>query len=364
MSEHVLHFADLACQDNRLVGGKAVGLAEMTAHGLPVAPGFAVTAAAYRDFLAHSDLRATLDEILTGAHAGDPETLTASGIRAEQAVLAVPLPAPTADAITEAYQQLCDTAGVPDVAVAVRSSATAEDSVGASFAGEFETWVDVRGIDSVLDHVRKCYAAVYSARVLDYLSHQEIDPHDIEMAVVVQKTVRARSAGVLFTISPISGDRSRVVIEASYGLGLAVVGGEVTPDRYVVDKVTLEITEQVLGDKRIEYRRGDVPATEVAPDRQGVMCLLGPEVQTLVRYGKQLERLHGTPQDIEFAVDEELPEGANIILLQCRPETVWSQVERKPAFEAGAGVMWWITGTLTGTSPASHQTPTDIHDHE
>jgi pyruvate,water dikinase len=364
MSEHVLHFADPACQDNRQVGGKALGLAEMTTQGLPVAPGFAVTASAYRDFLSHSRLRETLDEILQGAHADEVGSLASAGEHAEQAVLAAPLPEPTAAAITEAYQQLCDMVGVPDVAVAVRSSATAEDSVGASFAGEFETWVDVRGIDSVLDHVRKCYAAVYSARVLDYLEHQKIDPQEIEMAVVVQKTVRARSAGVMFTISPISGDRSRVVIEASFGLGLAVVGGEVTPDRYVVDKVTLDVSEEVLGDKRIEYRRGDLPPTDVDPERQGKPCLQAHEVQTLVRYGKQLERLHGSPQDIEFAIDEELPEDANIILLQCRPETVWSQVKRKPAFESGAGVMSWITGTLTGTSAAEHKTPTDVHDHD
>lgn len=364
MSDHVLHFGDADCQDARKVGGKAVGLAEMTAQGLPVAPGFAITASTYRDFLTHSSLRQKLDEILQAAHAGDPETLSTAGVRAEQAVLKVPLPAETAAAITSAYQRLCDEVGVPDVSVAVRSSATAEDSIGASFAGEFETWVDVRGIDSVLEHVRKCYAAVYSGRVLDYLAHQQIDPHEIEMAVVVQKTVRARAAGVMFTISPVSGDRSRVVIEASYGLGLAVVGGEVTPDRFVVDKVTLETTEEVLGDKRIEYRRGDIPPTDVAPDQQTHMCLKQPEVQALVRYGKQLERLHGSPQDIEFAVDEELPEEANVILLQCRPETVWSQVERKPVFDAGAGMMSWITNTLTGTSPGEHPAPTGIHDHD
>lgn len=364
MSEPVLDFADGACHDAREVGGKAVGLAEMTEQGLPVAPGFAVTAGAYRDFLDQSGLRETLDEILSTANADDPVSLAAAGERAEAAVEQVELPASTVEAVTAAYQGLCARVGVDDVSVAVRSSATAEDSVGASFAGEFETWVDVRGTASVLDHIRKCYAAVYSARVLDYLAHQQIDPHEIEMAVVVQKTVRARAAGVMFTISPISGDRSKVAIEASYGLGLSVVGGEATPDRFLVDKITLASSEEVLGDKRIEYRRGDTPPTEVDAERQGQLCLQPGEVQALVRFGKQLERLHGAPQDIEFAIDEELADDANIVLLQCRPETVWSQVERKPTFDAGAGMMSWITSSITGTSAGSHETPSDVHDHD
>lgn len=363
MSVHVLHFADPTCQDNRQVGGKAVGLAEMTAAGLPVPPGFVVTASAYREFLSGSGLRDRLNEVLAGANADDRASLAQAGEAAEAAVLTAELPAETTAAISAAYQELCDSVGVPDVSVAVRSSATAEDSVGASFAGEFETWVDVSGVESVLDHVRKCYAAVYSARVLDYLAQQSIDPHDIDMAVVVQKTVRARAAGVMFTISPITGDRSKVVVEASYGLGLAVVGGEVTPDRYIVDKITMDVSDIMLGDKRIEYRRGDVPPTAVDETRHAVMCLEHDEVKSLATYGKQLERMHSAPQDIEFAVDEELPAESNIVLLQCRPETVWSRVERKPAFDTGAGLMSWITGSLTGAGK-SHQTPSNVHDHE
>lgn len=361
MTSQVLTFADPACQQTRHVGGKAVGLSEMTSHGLPVAPGFAITAGAYREFLDQSGLRTTLDEILASAHADYPETLRRAGDLAEQAVLAVPLPQELAEQIMQAYGQLCESVGVPDVSVAVRSSATAEDSVTASFAGEFETWVDVRGAAGVLEHVHKCYAAVYSARVLDYLAHQGLDPHVIEMAVVVQKTVRARAAGVMFTISPITGDRSKVVIEASYGLGLAVVGGEVTPDRFIVDKITLDVSDKLLGTKQVEYVRGDIPPQPVDEQRQGEHSLDHDEVRRLAVYGKQLERLHGTPQDIEFAIDSELPEDANVVLLQCRPETVWSQVERKPAFDSNAGVMSWITGTMTGGRGV--QTPGNIHDH-
>lgn len=355
-----LSFADAQCQAKAVVGGKAVGLAEMTSAGLPVAPGFAVTTRAYREFLAAHDVRAQVDAVLDTV--ADSASRTAAGDRLHEILLGAELPAAVRDEITAAYAALCEATGVPDVAVAVRSSATAEDSVGASFAGEFETWVDVAGAAEVLEHVRKCYASIYSARVLSYLGDRGINPHQIEMAVVVQKTVRARAAGVMFTLSPVTGDRSKISIEASWGLGLSVVGGEVTPDRYLVDKVSLAVCERVPGDKRTEYRRGDAPA-DVAADRWAQLCLSDDEVTALAKIGKQLERRHGAPQDIEFAIDEELPPGEHVILLQCRPETVWSKVERKPAFAPGAGLMSWVTGSVSGGAVAPRRAHGHSHDH-
>src|SRR5574340_914092 len=329
---YTLDFGNADCRDVREVGGKAAGLADMTAAGLPVAPGFAVTAAAYRRFLDQQDLRAKITAILDEmGQARDQEAFDAVDREIAALFAAVPIPDEVAVQVRAAYADLCAATGVENVAVAVRSSATAEDSVGASFAGEFETWVDIVGADDVLAYVHKCYVSVFAGRVLSYLAEKEIDPHAIERAVVVQKTVRARSAGVMFTISPTSGDRSKIVREASWGVGLAVVGGEVTPDRFIVDKVGLCVADRTLGDKRIEYRRGDA-AVEVPAERRDVLCLEDGEILALAALGKQLEKLHGGPQDIEFAVDEELAPGSNLLLLQCRPETVWSGIERKPAF--------------------------------
>jgi pyruvate,water dikinase len=355
---YTLEFSNPSCQDVREVGGKAAGLAEMTAAGLPVAPGFAVTAAAYRRYLGEADLRQFTSEVLggLGSDAGQAafdeaeRTITA---RLEQ----VPLPEEIAAPIRAAYSQLCRDTGVQDVAVAVRSSATAEDSVGASFAGEFETWVDISGAEDVLAYVHRCYISVFAGRVLSYLAEKEIDSHAIEMAVVIQKTVRARSAGVMFTLSPTSGDRSKIVLEASWGLGLSVVGGEVTPDRFLVEKVGLDIVDRTPGYKHIEYRRGDAPQ-DVPEERRSVLCLEDEEVVALAALGKRLEKIHRAPQDIEFAVDEELPAGSNLILLQCRPETVWSNAVRKPAFDATAGMMSWITGSISGQAAV----PADPHD--
>lgn len=352
---YISEFSDPACQDVREVGGKASGLAQMTTEGLPVAPGFAVTAAAYRAYLQTGGLKDFTRSVLDGLGGTRDQAAFDDAERTiSERFAQVPVPADVADAVRAAYAKLCADTGVNNIAVAIRSSATAEDSVGASFAGEFETWVDIVGADAVLDFVHKCYVSVFAGRVLSYLAEKEIDPHAIEMAVVIQKTVRARAAGVMFTLSPTSGDRSKIVLEASWGLGLSVVGGEVTPDRFVVDKVGLGITDRVVGNKIIEYRRGDAPV-DVPADRRDVLCLQDEEVVALATLGKKLERIHQAPQDIEFAVDEELPEGGNLVLLQCRPETVWSNADRKPAFDSGAGMMSWITGSISGTtSPPAH----------
>ncbi|MQA60695.1 MAG: hypothetical protein GEU86_04205 [Actinophytocola sp.] len=353
MTSHTLAFTDEAARDVSQTGGKGAGLAEMTGAGLPVAPGFVVTASAYHDFLDANDLRTEIAELL--ASGADVTTIEA---HMSERLASTTFPAAIEEQVRVQYAALCDQVGLANVPVAVRSSATAEDSAGNSFAGEFETWVDVAGADSVVEHVLRCYASVFTGRVLDYAIERGIDLADVEMAVVVQKTVRARAAGVMFTLDPISGDRSRIVLEASWGLGLAVVGGEVNPDRYVVAKVGMAIVEQIAGDKHLEYRDGH-GTTEVAPERRTQLCLTDEEVLALATLGKQIEKHNGCPQDIEFAVDEDLPKGANIILLQCRPETVWGAVQRKPVFDSGAGVMSWITGTISGAT----STPKDRHSH-
>ncbi|MCG2621181.1 PEP/pyruvate-binding domain-containing protein [Arthrobacter sp. I2-34] len=360
---YTLEFSNPSCQDVREVGGKAAGLAAMTAAGLPVAPGFAVTAAAYRRYLDEAGLRQFTSEVLGRL---GPDAGQAAFDDAERTITArlaqVPLPQEVADGIRAAYAGLCRDTGVEDMAVAVRSSATAEDSVGASFAGEFETWVDITGAEDVLAYVHKCYLSVFAGRVLSYLAEKEIEPHAVEMAVVIQKTVRARSAGVMFTLSPTSGDRSKIVLEASWGLGLSVVGGEVTPDRFLVDKIGLAIVDRTPGHKHIEYRRGDAPQ-DVPAERREVLCLDDDEVVALATLGKRLEKIHRAPQDIEFAVDEELPPGMNLVLLQCRPETVWSNAERKPAFDASAGMMSWIAGSISGAPAATAADVEGVHTH-
>jgi pyruvate,water dikinase len=345
---YTARFDEQRCQDVGAVGGKALGLAEMTTAGLPVAPGFAVCTAAYRTYLEESGLQTAIEAALAGASSSAPASVAAAERAIGEALASAQVPGDVAAAVTAEYDALCARVGVPDLSVAVRSSATAEDSAGASFAGEFETYVDVSGGAEVLAHVRRCWDSVFTGRALAYALDKGISPLDIEMAVVVQKTVRARAAGVMFTLSPVTGDRSRIVLEASWGLGLSVVGGEVTPDRYTVDKIRLTVCERVAGDKRIEYRRGDAPVG-VPQERWAQLCLSDQQVLALARLGKSLERLQKCPQDIEFAVDEDLPEGSDVVLLQCRPETVWSSRARRPAFDPTAGLLSMVAAGVSGT---------------
>ena len=361
MTPYTLSFGDEKARDVREVGGKGAGLADMTAAGLPVPPGFVVTASAYHHFLDTDGLRGDISELLEPVKDGDPGEFERAAAKIADRLARAALPCEVAKQVREGYAALCEQSGIPDVAVAVRSSATAEDTAGDSFAGEFETWVDVTGAQDVLRHVHMCYVSVFTGRVLSYALKRGVDLADVEMAVVVQKTVRARAAGVMFTLDPISGDRSRIVLEASWGLGLSVVGGEVNPDRYVVAKIGLKLADCIPGNKHIEYCYGQAPV-EVAEERRTQLCLANDEVIALARLAKHVEKLNGCPQDIEFAVDEDLPPGENLILLQCRPETVWAKVKRAPVFDQGADVMSWITGTIGGSAPGNAPKPTHTHD--
>ncbi|MEV0569088.1 PEP/pyruvate-binding domain-containing protein [Dactylosporangium sp. NPDC050588] len=282
---------DPACADPAEAGGKAAGLAGLARAGLPVSAGFVVTVPAHRAFVA---ARGTV-------------------------------PAAVADAVRQSYERL---GGGKDVAVAVRSSGTTEDGTTASLAGRFDTWLDVTGAEAVLDHVRRCWTGTARSP-------------GTGMGVVVQRMVRARAAGVMFTVSPVTGDRSRIVVEAGWGLGLAVVGGEITPDRWTVDKVGLTVVERVAGDKRIEYRRGHL-AVAVTGARRERLCLSDDEVLELAALGKRVEREEGRAQDVEFAFGDD-----GLVLLQRRPETVWSNRARPPRFAAGQGVTAWIGAAVT-----------------
>lgn len=318
-----IRFDASAGLDPRLVGGKAHGLALMAKAGVPVSPGFTVSTKAYRQY----SVAAGLHDRITGLLGRVDRTSLAALDKAEKTIgewfEAEDFPSDIRAEVRESYGQLCSDLGIADLSVAVRSSATAEDSGGTSFAGEYDTFVGIVGASEVERHVRRCWASAFTARSLAYAWKNGISPTDVDMAVVVQKTVEARVAGVMFTLSPLTGDRSRIVIEASYGFGLSVVGGEVTPDRYVVAKIGGDILDRVLGEKHLEYLNGHTP-TPVDEARRAEFCLSDDEVKGLARLGKMLERHYRHPVDVEFAIDRELPPEQGIVLLQCRPETYWS----------------------------------------
>ena len=310
------------------VGGKAASLGEMTGAGLPVPPGFAVTTAAYRRSSDDADLDATLARYLHRLDVDDTDMVSQRCGRIRQVIASMPIPPEVETSIRHSYDELSRRCGVTDVPVAVRSSATSEDSPDASFAGEHDTYLWVQGGDAVVDAVRRCWASLFTDRATCYRVEMGFEHRSVEMSVVVQKMVRPRSAGVAFTLNPADGDRSQVAIDAAWGFGEGVVSGEVTPDNYLVDKVMLEIGRRSVSRKEVEFTLVDGTRVEKVPlegDRASAPSLTDDEIKAIARLAKTAERHYGCPQDIEWAVDADLPDGENVILLQARPETVWSR---------------------------------------
>jgi pyruvate,water dikinase len=329
---YTLDFSEIGSGDHARVGGKCASLGEMTQAGVAVPPGFAVTTDAFSAMLDHHGLRDEIDRALDGV---DPDDIDAVD-RAAQAIRirirSHKLPAEVEAAIRAAYADMGD-----DMPVAVRSSATAEDLPDASFAGQQDTYLWVRGADDVVTHVRDCWASLYTTRAVAYREKNNIAHAGVLMSVGVQKMVNARAAGVAMTLDPGTGDRTRIVIEASWGLGEMVVSGVVTPDNFVVEKVLEEILDRKIADKHVELvgdpDLGEAVEREVEADRRSACCLSDAEILAVARLAKRLEKQNKCPQDVEWAIDADLPAGENLLALQSRPETIWSQkkTEKKPA---------------------------------
>jgi pyruvate,water dikinase len=331
-TDNIAWFADVGLTDRPTVGGKGGSLGELISAGLDVPPGFVVRTGAFERFIQALDLEAPIRapiEALDPADLGTVAAVTAAvRERIENAALPAALPAGVEEDIRSAYASLCaDEAGLP---VAVRSSATTEDAEDASFAGLQDTYLWVIGAEQTVEMVRRCWASLYSAESICYRRKRGLPEAGVAMGVVVQRMVNARSAGVMFTRSPTTGDRSVITIEGAWGLGNAVVSGEVTPDRWVIGKLTDEITVRDISAKHIEQlpkAGGGIEDVPLPADRQSAPCLSDDELVTLKDIAQRAEKHYGRPQDIEWAVERET---GRIYLLQSRPETVWSAREAAP----------------------------------
>lgn len=324
---HILWFDQHDPADEGILGGKNASLGNLTRAGLPVPPGFAVSADAYRKAFADSGLDGRIDTLMAAVDPHDSAGVARIGTAVRGEVLDVELPAWLADQLAAAYAELSSRCGIDDVPVAVRSSATCEDQPDASFAGEHDTYLWIRGADAVAEHLRRCWSSLYTDRAICYRTKMNYAEAGVAMSVGVQQMVLPRAAGVAFTLNPLDGDRSQVAIDASWGLGEAVVSGSVTPDNFLVDKVLGAITRRTISPKTVEHRLdGDrVVETEVEPERRDAQCLTDDEVVAVARLARRAERHYGCPQDVEWALDPLRPEGDTVVLLQSRPETVWSR---------------------------------------
>ena len=324
----VVRIEECSLQDVPLVGGKCASLGELARAGKNVPPGFAVTAEAYRRFLLGSPAAGEVARLAASVPPGADASAYSEVARAIRGIiLSSPVPAEVAAAVRQAYAALCRRCGQDEVPVAVRSSSVSEDSASASFAGQHETFLNVRGGEDVLAKTLECWASLFSAPALHYRAARGFDPAGPAMAVGIQKMVDSRSSGVVFTVDPVAGDPSKIVVEGAWGLGEGIVSGEVTPDHFTVDKETLVLCQSWISPKTVEFvpdpRTGLTVRREVPAELREAPCLGPEELRRLCQIAVEIERHYGRPQDIEWAVERQVPFPQNIAVLQSRPVTAW-----------------------------------------
>jgi pyruvate,water dikinase len=327
-------FAHLRRDDIDYAGGKGANLGELTSAGLPVPDGFVVGAPAYAVFCAQTGLRERLGELLGVVNVEDTAALQAASVAARELFDQTPIPEALAAEIRSTYEQLAHED--PQTPVAVRSSATAEDTAATSFAGMNETFLNIRGADAVIDAVRRCWRSLFGARTIYYRGVNGFAQADMDIAVVVQRQVNSTRAGVMFTVNPATGQRDELVIEGSFGLGEAVVSGSVSPDRYVVEKATLAIRRREVHHKDlvIEYAADGGTRQRALSEEEALRPVLSDEeVVAVAELGRRIEEHYDFPQDTEWAFD---PDGA-LWMLQSRPITTLHDApsaEAPPATQA------------------------------
>jgi pyruvate, water dikinase len=346
----VCWFQDCNKDSVPLVGGKCASLGELINAGVRVPPGFALTTEGYRRFMSEAGIARELQALLKGIDMADLDALEAASAVIRPMIEAHPFSEEIEDQVAECYRKLSVRCGMPAVPVAVRSSATAEDLADASFAGQQDTYLWIRGADEVLHHMRRCISSLYTGRAIAYRANKGFDDEGLAISVGVQKMANSYTAGVMFTIHPANGDRSVIVIDSNFGFGESVVSGEVTPDHFVVNKVTLDIIDRVISQKLVCYTvdpKSQVSrAIEVPFERQKVQSLIDDEITELAWMGKRIEKHYGRPMDIEWAVDKDLPAGGNIFVLQARPETVWSQRAQGTGVQSAGSAMDYILSAM------------------
>jgi pyruvate, water dikinase len=317
-AESVLPFERLSKGDVLFAGGKGANLGELTAAGLPVPPGFVVGAPAYAAFCEDTGLRGLISHRLAGLDVDDTAALERASEEVREEIEREPIPTWLADRIRGAYVDLVgEDAEAP---VAVRSSATAEDSESASFAGMNETLLNVRGAESLLNAVRSCWSSLFGARTVYYRAQRGFGQADMDIAVVVQRQIQSTRSGVMFTIDPSTGERDRLVIEGAFGLGESVVSGSVSPDRYVVVKDGLLIDRREVRRKElaiVSLPGGGTETRELDDSAGRLPVLSDDEVRAVAELGVRIERHYRSPQDTEWAFDE----SGEVWMLQSRPVT-------------------------------------------
>ena len=335
--KYVLWFDELKREDVDLVGGKSSSLGEMTSStDVPVPYGFATTAHGYRHFMKETGLEDRIREEI-GKLTDVEDTVQLRDVTAaiREMIVEQDMPQDLADDIKKAYDELSEKVGEKDPFVAVRSSATAEDLPDASFAGQQDTYLNVKGSEMVIQKVKECYASTFTDRATYYREKQGFDHMTVALSAAVQMMVFSKASGVMFTVNVANGDDSCITIESAYGLGEYVVQGTVTPDNYVIDKETLEIRSSMINEKPVRLIRkpeGDVVEEQIPEAESKQAAITDEQAVQLAKYAKAIEKHYGCYMDMEWGVDER---DNKIWLLQARPETVWSRKNKDKGADMG-----------------------------
>lgn len=317
-------YEEMDGSDYPLVGKKNANLGEMTKAGIPVSPGFAITIRANDKFITDMSIKEQLAQKLPELGEVTYETAKEASDLAMKLIENATMPPDLEEALLSDYRKLCGRYPGSICPVAVRSSGSV------SMPGQMETYLNICGEKDFIDYVKKCWASAYNVEAIMYRMNKGM-PFLFNIGVGIPRMVNSRVSGIIFTINPVNGDPSKISIDASYGLGEAVVSGIVTPDTYLIDKITMELIKTVVGNKEIQcvYRENgsDIIQTPVPEDKRSVACLNREEMLELVRVGKLIENYYGKAYDIEFGIDADTSFPQNIIILQVRPESVWSKKE-------------------------------------
>jgi len=369
----ILWFDEVDKHDISSVGGKGANLGEMTRAGFPIPFGFVVTSKAYFYFLEKQKIKQEIESILKHLNANDPTSLHQTSKQINALILKTPMPEVIANQVAESYEKIYEKekksrqitaklrhrfhAAYDPALVAVRSSATAEDLPDASFAGQQETYLNVKGETNLLHKVRECWASLFTERAIFYREEKKFNHFKVGLAAVVQRMVQSDKSGIMFTVDPVTNDKKTIIIEAVYGLGEYIVQGKVTPDQYLVDKKTLQITKKKVGFQNLKFVKAGVANKEVKLDRKhgATQKLSKIEIQTIAKLGKQIEKHYFFPQDLEWAI-----EGNDFFIVQSRPITTLSgkadqtmSVSQEPYLKGDPASPGVATGTvvlITSTS--------------
>lgn len=327
---YIKWFNEIGKDDVGLVGGKGANLGELTSFGLPVPPGFCVTAEAYTKFIKYAELDEVVKLLMEAVDVENVDDLTNASKEIQNKIKEKDFDPELEEEILRAYREFSEDIGVKNPEVAVRSSATAEDLPDASFAGQQDTYLHISGEEELLNHIRDCFASLWTSRAIYYREKQNYDHFDVALSVVIQKMVNSEKSGVMFTANPINNSKDEMMINASYGLGEAVVSGIVTPDEYIIDKKTKKVIEKSISEKEymvIKNENGVGTRTVNVKDVLGEDAIkaeaLSPEeLDTLIERGLKVEKLYGSVQDTEWGFDTDTKE---FYFLQSRPITTLAE---------------------------------------